>query len=86
LATFAYASEGIHYATVRLKRANPAEYLGLVWPRPWFAVPGIIGCAVIVGVTAALLFVTGRATVPGGALYQCRRGRLAWSLLLSWGQ
>ena len=48
---------------VRLKGADLAEYLGLVWPRLRSATVGIIGIVIIIGLTDALLFVTGRAIV-----------------------
>jgi len=47
----------------RLRSAKPLEYLGLVRPRPGIAVIGAIGILVIIAVTDALLFVSGRAVV-----------------------
>lgn len=48
---------------VRLKGADQAEYLGLGWPRLRSVTVGIIGILVIIGLTDALLFATGRAIV-----------------------
>ncbi len=48
---------------VRLKGANQAEYLALVWPRLRLVTVGIIGIVVIIALTDALLFVSGRAIV-----------------------
>lgn len=48
---------------VRLKGANPAEYLALGWPRPRTATVGIAGIIVIIALTDALLFVSGHAIV-----------------------
>ena len=47
----------------RLRSADVAEYLGLVPPRLRMVVIGIIGILVIVGLTDALLFASGRAIV-----------------------
>ncbi|MGH7246946.1 MAG: lysostaphin resistance A-like protein, partial [Pseudomonadota bacterium] len=48
---------------IRLKRARQAQYLGLAWPQRRHATEGIIGIAVIIVVTDALLFLGGRAIV-----------------------
>jgi uncharacterized protein len=47
----------------RLRSAEPVEYLGLVPPRPRLVVIGLIGILVIIGLTDALLFASGRAIV-----------------------
>ena len=48
---------------VHLMGAEQAEYLGLIWPRLRSATIGIIGIVVIIALTDALLFVSGRAIV-----------------------
>jgi uncharacterized protein len=48
---------------VRLRGAGVAEYLGLVWPRMRALSIGIVGIFIIIAVTDALLFVSGRAIV-----------------------
>jgi uncharacterized protein len=48
---------------MRIKGVDVADYLGLVWPRMRSIVVGIIGIAVIIALTDALLFVTNRAVV-----------------------
>jgi uncharacterized protein len=48
---------------VRLKGADQAEYLGLVWPGLRSAVIGITGIVLLIGLTDALLFASGRAIV-----------------------
>jgi len=48
---------------VHLKGANPAGYLALVWPRMRSVTVGIVGIVVIIALTDALLFVSGRAIV-----------------------
>jgi uncharacterized protein len=54
---------GVLMLAVDLKGANQAEYLGLVWPRLHAVTVGIIGIIVIIALTDALLFVSGRAIV-----------------------
>jgi membrane protease YdiL (CAAX protease family) len=54
---------GVLMLAVHLKGANQAEYLGLVWPRLRSVTVGIVGIVVIIALTDALLFVTGRAIV-----------------------
>lgn len=49
--------------SVRLKSADPIEYLALVWPRLRAVTIGIVGIIVIIGLTDALLFASGRAIV-----------------------
>lgn len=47
----------------RLRGADPAEYLGLVWPPLRSVTAGIVGIAVIIAITDALLFASGHAIV-----------------------
>jgi uncharacterized protein len=54
---------GVLMLAVHLKGENQAEYLGLVWPRLRSVTVGIIGIVVIIALTDALLFATGRAIV-----------------------
>jgi membrane protease YdiL (CAAX protease family) len=54
---------GVLIFAVRLKGASPVEYLALLWPRMRAVALGIAGIAVIIGLTDALLFLTGRAIV-----------------------
>jgi uncharacterized protein len=54
---------GVLMLAVHLKGADQAEYLGLVWPRLRSVALGIIGIVLIIGLTDALLFATGRAIV-----------------------
>jgi uncharacterized protein len=54
---------GVLMLAVHLKGADQAEYLGLVWPRLRSVAVGIVGIVVIIGLTDALLFATGRAIV-----------------------
>ena len=54
---------GVLLLAVRLKDADPAEYLALVWPQRRQIVIGIAGIVVIIAVTDALLFATGSAVV-----------------------
>jgi uncharacterized protein len=48
---------------VRLRRAELADCLGLVWPQRWALAAGLVGIVVIIGLTDAILYVTGRAIV-----------------------
>jgi uncharacterized protein len=48
---------------VHLKGADQAEYLGLVWPHLRSVTVGIVGIVIIIALTDALLFATGRAIV-----------------------
>ncbi len=54
---------GVLMLAVHLKGADQAEYLGLVWPRVRSVAVGIVGIVLIIGLTDALLFATGRAIV-----------------------
>jgi uncharacterized protein len=54
---------GVLLLAVRLKDADPVEYLALVWPQLRFLTIGIVGIVVIIGATDAILFATGRAVV-----------------------
>jgi uncharacterized protein len=54
---------GVLMLAVHLQGADQAEYLGLVWPRLRSVTVGIVGIVVIIGLTDALLFATGRAIV-----------------------
>ncbi|HTV34809.1 MAG TPA: CPBP family intramembrane glutamic endopeptidase [Xanthobacteraceae bacterium] len=54
---------GVLMFAVRLSGAKPAEYLALVWPPMRTVMAGIIGIVVIIALTDALLFVSGRAIV-----------------------
>jgi uncharacterized protein len=54
---------GVLMLAVHLKGADQAEYLGLVRPRLRSVTIGIVGIVVIIGLTDALLFATGRAIV-----------------------
>jgi len=47
----------------RLARANPADYLGLVWPQPRYVTTGIIWLVGLIALGDALLFVSGRTLV-----------------------
>jgi membrane protease YdiL (CAAX protease family) len=47
----------------RLARANPADYLGLVWPPTRYVTTGIIWLVGLIALGDALLFVSGRALV-----------------------
>jgi membrane protease YdiL (CAAX protease family) len=48
---------------VRLKRASQIEYLALVWPRSRWVAIGIAGIVVLIAVSDALLFLSGRPLV-----------------------
>jgi len=54
---------GVLMLAVRVMGANQADYLGLVWPRLRPVVVGIVGIVIIIALTDALLFATGRAIV-----------------------
>lgn len=54
---------GVLLLAVRLKGADPVEYLALVWPQRRLVTIGIAGMVVIIAATDALLFATGRAIV-----------------------
>jgi uncharacterized protein len=54
---------GVLFLAVRLKGADPIEYLALVRPQLRFLTIGIVGIVVIIGATDAILFATGRAVV-----------------------
>jgi uncharacterized protein len=54
---------GVLMLAVHLMGAKQAEYLGLVWPRLRSATLGIIGIIVIIALTDAALFASGRAIV-----------------------
>jgi uncharacterized protein len=49
--------------SVRLKKASQAEYLALVWPSLRSVTGGILGIVLIIAVSDAALFVSGRAIV-----------------------
>ncbi|MGD0025802.1 MAG: type II CAAX endopeptidase family protein [Xanthobacteraceae bacterium] len=48
---------------VRLKRANQAQYLALVWTQARHVTLGIVGIVILIALTDALLFLSGRALV-----------------------
>lgn len=48
---------------VRLKRANQAEYLALAWTQTRYVTVGTMGIVILIGLTDALLFLSGRALV-----------------------
>jgi uncharacterized protein len=54
---------GVLMLAVHLKGADQAEYLGLVWPHLRSVTVGIVGIVIIIALTDALLFATGRAIV-----------------------
>jgi uncharacterized protein len=54
---------GVLIFAVHLSGAKPAEYLALVWPRRRMVPVGLIGIVIIIALTDALLFVSGRAIV-----------------------
>lgn len=54
---------GVLMLAVRLSGAKPAEYLALVWPRLRAVTVGIVGIVIIIALTDALLFISGRAIV-----------------------
>jgi uncharacterized protein len=54
---------GVLMLAVHLMAADQAEYFGLVWPRLRSTTIGIIGIVVIIALTDAVLFATGRAIV-----------------------
>ncbi len=54
---------GVLLLAIRLRGADPVEYLALVLPRMRAATVGIIGIVIIIALTDALLFVSGRAIV-----------------------
>lgn len=54
---------GVLMFAVHRMGASQVEYFGLVWPRLRAATIGIIGIIIIIGLTDALLFATGRALV-----------------------
>lgn len=57
------ATVGVLMFAVHRMGANQAEYFALIWPRLRAVTTGIIGIAIIIGLTDALLFATGRAIV-----------------------
>jgi uncharacterized protein len=54
---------GVLLLAMRVRDVDPADYLGLIWPRLRSVVVGIIGISVIIALTDALLFVTGHEVV-----------------------
>jgi uncharacterized protein len=54
---------GVLVFAVYLSGAKPVEYLALVWPRLRMVPVGLIGIVIIIALTDALLFVSGRAIV-----------------------
>jgi uncharacterized protein len=54
---------GMLLLAVRLRHADPREYLALTWPPVRLATVGIIGIFIVIAVTDALLFVSGHAIV-----------------------
>lgn len=54
---------GILLLAVHLRGADPVEYLALDWPRMRSVRVGIFGIVVIIALTDALLFISGRAIV-----------------------
>jgi membrane protease YdiL (CAAX protease family) len=48
---------------IRFARANPVEYLALVWPQTRDLIVGVIGIVIIIAATDAILYLSGRAIV-----------------------
>ncbi len=75
---------GILMLAVRLMGAEQAEYLGLVWPRLRSATVGIAGIIIIIALTDALLFVSGRAIVSPFQIISYATAAAAGWLPLMW--
>jgi len=54
---------GVLLLAIRFAGAKPVEYLALVWPRTRDFIVGLIGILVIIGLTDAVLYLSGRAIV-----------------------
>jgi uncharacterized protein len=54
---------GVLLLAIRFARANPVEYLALVWPRTRDLIVGVIGIVIIIAATDAILYLSGRAIV-----------------------
>lgn len=54
---------GVLLLAVHLRGEDQAEYLGLIWPRFRSAMVGVVGIILIIALTDALLFASGRAIV-----------------------
>jgi uncharacterized protein len=75
---------GVLFLAVRLKGADPIEYLALVRPQLRFLTIGIVGIVVIIGATDAILFATGRAVVSSFQVISYSSAAAEGSLVPLW--